>query len=70
MNDDGIQTWCSGCVYHPPNLPRSAYDETAWQELQDKTCAYDCAPGGAQCLTWRKTSCSLVDLERLKTERR
>lgn len=64
--DELIEQWCAGCVYYPPNLPRSAYDEASWQELQAKQCAYDCRPGGDQCRIWRKTSCSLVDLERLK----
>ena len=64
------ETWCYGCVYHPPNLPRSAYSVRDWTELQSKTCAYDCTPGDSQCETWRKTSCSLVDLEQLTGKRR
>ena len=68
--DESTETWCSVCVYHPPNLPREAYAAADWQELQSRHCAYDCLPGSADCLAWRKTSCSLVDLEALKARNR
>ena len=63
--DEPIETWCAGCVYYPPNLPRSAYAETDWLALQSQNCAYECTPGDTSCRTWRKTSCSLVDLQSL-----
>lgn len=67
---DAVEIWCTACVYHPPNLPRSAYAPDDWRELQTKTCAYDCQPDDARCRDWRKTSCSLVDLEQLNSLRR
>jgi len=60
--DPETEALCSGCVYWPPNLPRNAYAEADWQELQAMACSYDCTPGGEACLAARKTSCSLVDL--------
>lgn len=53
---------CSGCVYHPPNLPRSAYSETDWAMLQMYMCSFEHTPGTDDCLASQKTSCSLVDL--------
>lgn len=53
---------CFGCVYYPPNLPRQAYALEDWSMLQARQCAFEHAPGAADCLATRKTSCSLVDL--------
>lgn len=53
---------CSGCVYCPPNLPRSAYSEADWAMLQARTCSFEHTQGTDDCLASRKTSCSLVDL--------
>ena len=60
------ETLCPGCVYYPPNLPAHAYAGEDWDALQAKTCAYDCVPGSSCCETYRKTSCSIVDMEQLK----
>lgn len=54
---------CLGCVYYPPNLPRSAYSEIDYRMLQQKTCSFDHRPGGQNCTATRKTSCALVDLQ-------
>jgi hypothetical protein len=57
---------CWGCVYYPPNLPGHAYSEEDWAMLQSLHCSFNHVPASAECLTSRKTSCSLVDLERLR----
>lgn len=57
---------CVGCVYYPPNLPRSAYAEEDYRELQAKSCSFDHQPGDEGCRVSRKTSCSLVDLRHLQ----
>jgi hypothetical protein len=62
---DAAPELCLGCVYYPPNLPREAYSESDWQELQAKCCSFDCTPGDPECQGLRKTECSLVDLSRI-----
>lgn len=57
---------CVGCVYYPPNLPRSAYSEEDYSMLMGKRCSFDHQPGDDNCAVTRKTSCSLIDLENLK----
>ncbi len=57
---------CPGCVYYPPNLPRHAYAEDDWAMLQARTCSFEHTPGSDDCLSSRKTSCSLVDLAALQ----
>lgn len=54
---------CFGCVYYPPNLPPAAYAPEDWQMLQARDCSFDHVPGSADCLTSRKTSCSIVKLD-------
>ncbi len=56
---------CGGCVYYPPNLPRRAYSVGDWAVLQGLSCSFEYVPGGAECLAARKTSCSLIDLEKM-----
>ncbi|MDT3707821.1 MAG: hypothetical protein ROZ09_13440 [Thiobacillus sp.] len=53
---------CVGCVYFPPNLPRRSYAKEDWDMLQQRACSFEHAPGDADCVGSRKTSCSLVDL--------
>ncbi|MBU2750113.1 hypothetical protein HER14_03955 [Acidithiobacillus thiooxidans] len=55
--------FCNMCVYFPPNLPEDKYPQEDWLDLQQKSCSFDYAPGDADCLLNRKTSCSLMDLE-------
>ena len=57
---------CEVCVYYPPNLPVTAYAEADYRMLQEKACAFDFQPQDEHCQVTRKTSCSLVDLDRLK----
>lgn len=57
---------CWGCVYYPPNLPRDAYADADWAMLQSRHCSFEHTPGSVECLASRKTSCSLVDVERLR----
>lgn len=61
-NSDPIIEFCAGCVYYPPNLPRPAYAAEDWAMLQARACSFEHAPGSADCLSSRKTSCSLLDL--------
>jgi len=58
---------CLGCVYYPPNLPPAAYPAEDYRMLQEKACSFDFTPQDKECAETRKTSCSLVDLARLKT---
>jgi len=58
---------CIGCVYYPPNLPPTAYAEADYRMLQAKSCCFDHQPGDAACRDTRKTSCSLLDLNHLKS---
>lgn len=60
-------TDCTSCVYYPPNLPEHAYSKQDYLMLQAKNCSFDYTPGDADCAATRKTSCSLVDLEKMKT---
>ena len=60
---------CAGCVYHPPNLPRDAYPAADWAMLQTRQCSFDHVANSADCLATRKTSCSLVDMERLRAKK-
>lgn len=61
MNAD--EKLCLGCVYYPPNLPRSLYTEEDWQLVQGKTCSFDALPGDGMCNAMRKGSCALVNLD-------
>jgi hypothetical protein len=61
-----INEYCAGCVYYPPNLPAHAYPEQDYEMLQQKSCSFDYLPEDENCQITRKTSCSLVDLDRLK----
>jgi hypothetical protein len=63
-----IEELCLGCVYYPPNLPATAYSETDYQELQQKSCSYDYLPGDQGCQQMRKTSCSIVDLQKMQNQ--
>ena len=56
---------CFGCVYYPPNLPPKAYAPEDWGMLQARQCSFEHRPGDTECLTTRKTSCSLIDLAAL-----
>lgn len=53
---------CLGCVYFPPNLPRQIYANEDWDMLQRRSCSFENHPGDEGCQAWRKTSCSLIDL--------
>ena len=55
---------CPACVFYPPNLPAHAYSEDDYRMLQAKSCCFDHQPGDHNCLQSRKTSCSLLDLEK------
>ena len=55
---------CIGCVYYPPNLPQHAYSTDDYTMLQQKDCSFDHAPGEQHCLETRKTSCSVVDMQK------
>lgn len=55
---------CGRCVYYPPNLPSDKYPDEDWAVLQQKTCSYDFQVGDENCKLTRKTSCSIVNLER------
>lgn len=57
---------CFGCVYYPPNLPPHTYAPKDWGILQSRQCSFEHKPGDNDCLTARKTSCSLVDPGTLK----
>lgn len=57
---------CFGCVYYPPNLPPDAYAPKDGEMLQSRQCSLEHKPGDTDCLTSRKSSCSLVDLDALK----
>jgi hypothetical protein len=61
-HDGTAEDHCFGCVFYPPNLPSYAYSEADWSMLQSRACAFEHAPGTADCLASRKTSCSLVDI--------
>lgn len=61
-----LEETCIGCVYYPPNLPAQAYSEKDFQMLQLKSCSFDHQPEDENCLTTKKTSCSLVDIDNLK----
>ncbi len=61
-----LNDFCFGCVYYPPNLPESAYPAEDYKLLQQKSCSYDHQPNDENCRVTRKTSCSVVDLEKLK----
>ena len=64
--DTATEAHCFGCVYYPPNLPPHAYAEDDWAMLQARTCSFDYTPGTPDCMTSRKTSCSLVDLDAMR----
>jgi hypothetical protein len=66
-SDPAPEEHCFGCVYYPPNLPRHAYADADWAMLQARACAFEHVPGTSDCLASRKTSCSLVDLETVRT---
>lgn len=57
---------CTSCVFYPPNLPPEAYPADDYAMLQQKSCSFDFQPADRDCQQTRKTSCSLVDLERTK----
>lgn len=59
---------CLSCVYYPPNLPPAAYSKDDFALLQAKSCSFDYYPHDSDCLLTRKTSCSLVNLETLKSD--
>ncbi len=61
-----VETYCFGCVYHPPNLPSHAYATADWAMLKARACAFEHVPGTDDCLACRKTSCSLVDLDAVR----
>lgn len=63
-----IEDHCLGCVYYPPNLPATAYSESDYNELQQKSCSYDYLPGDQYCRQTRKTSCSIVDLQQMQNQ--
>ena len=65
-NSAETEDLCFGCVYYPPNLPPNAYSPEDWEMLQARQCSFEHKPGDTDCLTTRKTSCSLVDLEAFK----
>lgn len=62
----GKHEHCMSCVYYPPNLPVTAYSEEDYQMLQEKNCSFDFHPMDNDCHVTRKTSCSLVDMEKLQ----
>jgi len=53
---------CRGCVYFPPNLPRSLYTDEDWALVQSKLCSFDATPGDGMCNAMRKGACALVNL--------
>lgn len=57
---------CMGCVYYPPNLPQYAYSTDDYRMLQQKDCSFDHMPGEQNCLETRKTSCSIVGVQKLQ----
>ena len=59
---------CTQCVFYPPNLPADAYPAEDYAMLQRKSCSFDFQPADADCLQTRKTSCSLLDLERTQSK--
>ncbi|HEY9200100.1 MAG TPA: hypothetical protein VIQ81_00770 [Gammaproteobacteria bacterium] len=63
-----IEDHCLGCVYYPPNLPASAYSETDYNELQQKSCSFDYQPYDQDCQQARRTSCSIVDLQQMQNQ--
>lgn len=64
-----IQTeHCTLCVFYPPNLPADAYPAEDYAMLQQKSCSFDFRPADADCIQTRKTSCSLLDLERTQSQ--
>lgn len=63
-----IEEHCLGCVYYPPNLPAAAYSEADYNELQQKSCSFDYQPYDQLCQQTRKTSCSIVDLQKMQNQ--
>ena len=55
---------CAACVFYPPNLPADAYAAEDYAMLIRKSCSFDLRPADEDCRQTRKTSCSLLDLER------
>ena len=60
---ESVDSYCTGCVYYPPNLPETAYAPDDYRMLQARTCAFDFRPADSECAVTRKTSCALVDLQ-------
>jgi len=58
-----INELCLGCVYYPPNLPEHAYPAEDWKQLQTRNCSFDYSPDDRDCKQYRKTSCSIVDMQ-------
>ena len=54
---------CKSCVYYFKNLPKSAYPEEEWKVIEELQCSIDAKPGDDLCKIFRKSSCSLVNLE-------
>ena len=64
VSKDASEEYCTACVYYPPNLPAHAYAEDDYRMLQQKSCSFDHEPGHDHCLQSRKTSCSIVDMQK------
>jgi len=62
---NNIEEYCTGCVYYPPNLPSQAYPKEDWLMLQEKACSFDYCPNDEDCQQARKTSCSIVDFNKM-----
>lgn len=56
------QDLCKTCVYWVENLPREAYPEEEWEVLKSMRCSIDAKPGDKLCRDFRKSSCSIVNL--------
>ncbi len=54
---------CRSCVYYVKNLPKELYPEDEWEKLERLECSIEASPGDEICNTFRKSSCSLIDLD-------
>lgn len=70
MTNTESEDLCSMCVYFPVNLPEIAYTRDDYAMLQKKDCSYDFKVGSEDCISTRKTSCSVVDMENLMMQKK
>ncbi len=57
------RTRCKTCVYYFKNLPKEVYPEEEWKVIEELECSIDAEPDDDLCKVFRKSSCSIVNLE-------